>query len=126
MHHKLSNKKHSYFAPLRNFFRGQCFCVRNFISALTKNMCLSKEELNEITKRVESTKEGDEKFRQWERVAPAVKEAIQELKNEVDSLRELNELYTSGIIELYIADQNNNTEAKASIFARFGLPYILK
>ncbi len=51
---------------------------------------------------------------------------IQELKEEVHTLRELNQLYTSGIIELYIAEQNNDTQAKADIFARFGLPHILK
>lgn len=41
-------------------------------------------------------------------------------------VKELNQLYTSGIIELYIAEQNNDTQAKADIFARFGLPHILK
>lgn len=43
---------------------------------------------------------------------------IQELKEEVHTLRELN--------QLYIAEQNNDTQAKADIFSRFGLPHILK
>ena len=127
MHHKIPNKrKSSLFEPLRHFLRERCFCIRNFISALTKNMCLTKEELTEINQRVKNTQEGDEKFRQWERVAPVVKIGIQELKEEVHTLRELNQLYTSGIIELYIAEQNNDTQAKADIFSRFGLPHILK
>ena len=126
MHHSLPNNKRSFLNGVRSFLRGQCFCVRNFISALTKDMCFSKEELEEISKRVKNTKQGEEKFREWERVAPAVKEGIQTLKDEIDALRGLNKLYANGIIELYLADKNNDTQTKADIFARFGLPHILK
>ena len=126
MHHKLLPTAKSFSAILRDTLRGKCFCIRNFISALTKNMCLSKEELDAIAKRVEQTKEGEEKFRQWENVIPSVKDGIQALKDEVTRLDELNKIYTSGIMELYKADINNDTQTKADIFARFGLPHILK
>ena len=48
MHHKLPPTEKSFRVILRDALRGKCFCIRNFISALTKNMCLSKEELDAI------------------------------------------------------------------------------
>lgn len=110
---------------LKAFKRGKCFCLRNLINGFVKNMCLSKEEIEEIEQRVNHTQEGAKKFKDWEQVMPAVQEGIQFLQNEVTRLQGLNQLYTSGIIELYEADIKNDNGAKKEIFSRFGLPDIL-
>ena len=43
---------------LKAFKRDKCFCLRNLIYGYTKNMCLSKAEIQAIKERVNNTEEG--------------------------------------------------------------------
>lgn len=110
----------------RAFKRDKCFCLRNLIYGYTKNMCLSKAEIQAIKERVNNTEEGAQRFKEWEQAMPTVQEGIKFLQSELYRVQELNQIYTSGIIELYHADIENDAVAKREIFSRFGLPDILK
>ena len=33
---------------IKAFFRDKCFCLRNFINKITKDMCFTEDELKEI------------------------------------------------------------------------------
>ena len=89
-------------------------------------MCLSKAEIQAIKERVNNTEEGAQRFKEWEQVMPTVQEGIKFLQSELHRVQELNKIYTSGIIELYHADIENDAVVKREIFFRFGLPDILK
>lgn len=122
----LWEKESSFMERLRSFYRGKCFCMKNMIQAVTKNMCFTQEEMEEIRRRVASTKEGNEKFHEWERVAPTVAEGIAYLRSEVERLNLEKDFCIQGIYDLYFADNKDDTLGKREIFARFGLPNVLE
>ena len=116
----------SFMGRLKMLYRGKCFCVRNFIYAVTKDMCMSEEELTDIKARVHVTKESELKFNEWERVAPTIREGIEFLKSEAERLTQEKQFCMEGIREIYLADLAGNEDLKAELFARFGLPFIFE
>lgn len=122
----LWEKESSFMERLRSFYRGKCFCMKNMIQAVTKNMCFTQEEMDEIKRRVASTKDGNKKFHEWERVAPTVAEGIAFLRSEVERLNLEKDFCIQGIYDLYFADNKDDTLGKREIFARFGLPNVLE
>ena len=117
-------KKRGFCNPWRQFKawkRGKCFCIKNFIYRLTKDMCFTKMEINDINRRVEMTKKSEEKFNEWERVAPTIKEFIEQLKKEVGKLESEKAFCLEAIRDLYLADLRGDIEIKQAIFAHFGV-----
>jgi len=122
----LFNDNSSLSQRLRAWYRGKCFCLKNLIQALTKDMCFTQEEIDEIKRRVSSTKEGNQKFQEWERVAPTVADGIAFLRSEIERLSLEKDFCIQGIYDLYVADNEEDESSKREIFARFGLPNVLE
>lgn len=122
----LLKTKTSFLERLRSFFRDKCFCFKNLVHALTKDMCFTQEEIDEIRRRVESTKDGNQKFHEWERVAPTVADGIIFLRSEIERLKLEKDYCLHGIYDLYVADCAEDTRLKEEIFARFGLPDVIE
>lgn len=109
-----------------DFLRDKCFRFRNFLNSKTKNMCFTKEELEEINNRVRKTKQSEKKFDEFSAIAPDVLRMIEQLRNKVDILEEEKQFCMTGIRDIYIADVNGNTREKEILFAKFGLPFVLQ
>lgn len=108
-------------------FRSEmCFKLRNFLVSITKDMCFSKRELEEIKERVETTKSKEVKFNEFSEIAPEILNLIENLRGDVERLKLEKEFCMSGIQEIYLADVNGNEELKKMLFGKFGLPYILE
>lgn len=127
---EIENKKRSFIGKIVTDFRAwrreKCFCFRNIIYKLTKNMCFEKEELEEIEERVKVTKESEEKFNKWEGIMPKVKEHILALEERANALEKEKMFCLNGIREIYIADVQNDSARKRELFAQFGLPFVLE
>ena len=126
MNRVLHNKKRSWFNRVIDIYKKPCFCLRSFIHSLTKNMCLSKEDIQEIQQRVANTKGGERKFKEWEKVIPVVTNKIEDINDEIRRLQGINRFCFERIYELYIAEQENDSKRKREIFEEFGLPHILE
>ena len=72
------------------------------------------------------TKKSKEKYNEWEGVAPKIKEYILWLNEEVNRLEKEKEFCLDGIRDIYLADLANDVALKEILFARFGLPFVLK
>ena len=84
-------------------------------------MCFTKMEIDDINRRVETTKKSEEKFNEWERVAPTIKDFIEQLKSEVGKLENEKAFCVEAIRDLYLADLRGDTKMKQVIFAHFGV-----
>lgn len=118
------DKKNGFYNPWTQFKawkREKCFCIKNVIYRLTKDMCFTKMEINDINKRVETTNKSEEKFNEWERVAPTIKDFIEQLKREVGKVESEKAFCLEAIRDLYLADLRGDTEMKQVIFAHFGV-----
>ena len=126
MNKVLHTKKNSWIDRVVSIFKRPCFCLRNFIHSLTKNMCLSKEDIEEIQQRVSNTKRGEQKFNEWEKVIPVVTDKIADINDEIRRLRGINRFCFERIYELYLAEKKNDSKRMREIFEEFGLPHILE
>lgn len=130
MMHEIENKRVSFIgkilADFRAWRREKCFCLRNVIYKLTKDMCFEEVEIKEIAERVEMTKKSEEKFHQWEGVMPQVREHIFALQERVEVLEKEKLFCLDGIREIYIADTQKDSDRKTELFAKFGLPFVLE
>lgn len=127
---KIEKKKENLIYKLKvkiiDFRREMCFRIKNFINKHTKEMCFSKEELNNIKERVETTKNKEKKFNEFSEVAPDILNLIESLKADNLRLKTEKEFCMNGIKELYFADINNDIELKKKLFGKFGLPFVLE
>ena len=105
---------------IKAFFRDKCFCLRNFINKITKDMCFTEDELKEIKERVLRTRQSEQKFNEWEKVIPDVKNAINGLHDEAKTLSLENSILKNALEELFIADCKNDTAKKHEIYTKFG------
>jgi len=111
---------------ISEFKREMCFRFRNFLNKYTKDMCFSKDELEQINERVEKTKESEKKFDYFEEnLAPKIVKFIENLKSENEQLKLEKEFCLNGIREIYLADVAENKELKKELFGKFGLPFVL-
>ena len=120
---QLEQKKRFYnpWIEFKEWKRDKCFCLKNFIYRLTKDMCFTKMEIDDINRRVEMTKKSEEKFNEWERVAQTIKDFIEQLKSEVGKLENEKAFCVEAIRDLYLAELRGDTKMKQAIFAHFGV-----
>jgi len=111
------NKKLKFFSDEKRY--SICNFVKNFLRKFNDGFCFTKEDLEEINKRVEDTKSKAKQFENVEKKLPDFFVLANDLKLQNKNLLNDN-LYMFGKIEeLFRADLINDVKKKKEIYIEF-------
>lgn len=111
------NKKLKFFSDEKRY--SICNFVKNFLRKFNDGFCFTKEDLEEINKRVEDTKSKAKQFENVEKKLPDFFVLANDLKLQNKNLLNDN-LYMFGKIEeLFRADLVNDVKKKKEIYIEF-------
>ena len=98
-----------------------CIIVKNCVLSFDKSFCFSKEELQEIKERVDSTYSDAEQFTKAKKMLPKIHSLINENKESLEANQAFIGFLESKITDIFYADITGDNEKKFELYNSLGL-----